>query len=132
MQTFGQFGHSLAHRTFHCFLRFAYPLAGHLSIDTCYVFVADEWSVSLASGDNIAALPVLLVECKTLLRCQLLAVKFKAVTHLLQLSAHLWYKAVVVTVGLQLLTLSRMLLPVLVNELSFLLTGEHLVYLAPA
>ena len=100
MQTFGQLGHSLAHCTFHCFLRFAYPLASHLSIDTCYVFVADEWSVSLASGDNIAALPILLVECKTLLRCQLLAVKFKAVPHLLQLSAHLWHKAVVVTVGL--------------------------------
>ena len=100
MQTFGQLGHSLAHRTFHCFLRFAYPLAGHLRIDACYVFVADEWRVSFASGNNIAALPVLFVECKTLLRCQLLAVKFKAVPHLLQLSAHLWYKAVVVTVGL--------------------------------
>ena len=132
VEAFCQLVHSLGHGILHCLLGFAYPLASHLGIDACNVLVADKWYVSLSAGDNIAALPILLIECATFFGCEFLAVQLKAVAHLLQLPAHLRHKAVVVAVALQSLTLVGMLLPILVNHLCLFFACEHLVYLAPA
>ena len=132
VEAFCQLVHSLGHGILHSLLGFAYPLASHLRIDTCNVLIADEWYVSLSAGDNIAALPILLIECAAFFGCQFLAVQLKAVAHLLQLPAHLRHKAVVVAMGIQRLTLARVLLPILVYHLRLFLACEHLVYLAPA
>ena len=132
MEPFCQLVHSYRHCIVHGLLGFAHPLAGHLGVDSCNVLIGNEWGVSLASGDNIAVLHILSVECKALFGSEFLAVQLKAVAHLLQLPAHLRNKTVVVAVALQCLTLARVLLPILVNEFGFFLAREHLVYLAPA
>ena len=132
MEPLCQLVHTLGHRIVHRLLGFAHPLARHLGIDACNVLVGHEWCVSLASGDNITVLHILPVKCKAFFGSEFFTVQLKAVAHLLQLSAHLRHKAVVVAVALQCLTLAGVFLPIFVNEFGFLLAREHLVYLAPA
>ena len=131
VEAFCQLVHSRGHCILHSLLGFTNPLASHLRIDACNVLVAYEWYVSLPAGNDIAVLQILLIECAAFFGCQFLAVQLKAVAHLLQLPAHLWHKAVVVSVGLQRLTLAGVLLPILVYHLRLFLACEHLVYLAP-